>query len=187
MSKSSIVIDLDNPKTALVAEALSNKTCIKILGLLAEKELTAGDIAGNLGIPLNTTGYNLDKLISSGLVEKSSNFFWSVKGKKTPVYKVANKQIVISPKRATRGIVPAIIASAVLGLFLRSYSYSSANEISNKALAESAQATVLAANSAVAGNVSIASFGWIFFIAGALFSIAIALIFDWMSSRRSIK
>ena len=71
MTKSSISIDLGDPRTGLVAEALSNKTCVKILDLLAENELTATDIALRLGIPLNTVGYNLDKLIVSGLVEKA--------------------------------------------------------------------------------------------------------------------
>src|SRR3990167_335215 len=95
----SISIDLGDPRTGLVAEALSNKTCVKILDLLALEELTATDIANRLNIPLNTTGYNIDKLIVAGLVEKSSKFFWSVKGKKTPTYKVANRKIIISPKR----------------------------------------------------------------------------------------
>jgi len=52
MSNSSISIDIDDPRTGQVAEALANKTCVKILGLLAEKEYTAGDIALKLGIPL---------------------------------------------------------------------------------------------------------------------------------------
>ena len=105
----SISIDLGDPRTSKIAEALSNKTCVKILDLLAIQELTASDIASKLGIPLNTTGYNLEKLIAAGLVEKSSNFFWSVKGKKTPVYKVANKRIIISPKRLMNKIVPVLL------------------------------------------------------------------------------
>ena len=59
MSRSSISIDLDDPRTGQVAEALANKTCVKILGILAEEELTASDIALRLGSPLNTTGYNI--------------------------------------------------------------------------------------------------------------------------------
>ncbi len=105
----SISIDLGDPRTSKVAEALSNKTCVKILDLLALEELTASDIANRLNIPLNTTGYNLEKLIAAGLVEKSSSFFWSVKGKKTPVYKVANRKIIISPKRLMNKIVPVLL------------------------------------------------------------------------------
>ncbi|MBM3232066.1 helix-turn-helix domain-containing protein [Candidatus Pacearchaeota archaeon] len=112
----SISIDLGDPRTGLVAEALSNKTCVKILDLLSNEELTASDISSKLGIPLNTTGYNLEKLIKAGLVEKSSNFFWSVKGKKTPVYKVANKKIVISPKRMFSKVLPFFLVAGVLAI-----------------------------------------------------------------------
>ncbi|MEK6908981.1 MAG: beta-propeller domain-containing protein [Nanoarchaeota archaeon] len=116
MDKSFINIDLDDPRTGLVAEALSNKTCVKILDLLSTQEITASDIALKLDIPLNTTGYNLEKLINAGLVEKSSNFFWSVKGKKTPVYRVANRKIIISPKRIMKGIMPFILLMGVIAI-----------------------------------------------------------------------
>lgn len=119
----SISIDLGDPRTGLVAEALSNKTCVKILDLLAYQELTASDIASKLNIPLNTTGYNLEKLIKAGLVEKSTNFFWSVKGKKTPVYRVANKKIVISPKRMITKVVPFILVAGVLAILAFSFMF----------------------------------------------------------------
>ncbi len=119
----SISIDLGDPRTGLVAEALSNKTCVKILDLLAAQELTASDIASKLNIPLNTTGYNLEKLIKAGLVEKSNNFFWSVKGKKTPIYRVANKKIVISPKRMVAKVVPFVLVAGVLMLLAVSFMF----------------------------------------------------------------
>ena len=131
MAKSSISIDLGDPRTGLVAEALSNKTCVKILDLLAEDELTASDIAFKLDIPLNTVGYNIDKLIVSGLVEKSSNFFWSVKGKKTPTYKVANRKIVISPKRIIKGIVPLLLVAGVIALFAIGFVFDDSTNVRN--------------------------------------------------------
>ena len=121
MRKSSISIDLGDPRTGFIAEALSNKTCVKILDLLATQELTATDIANKLSIPLNTTGYNLEKLITAGLVEKSSNFFWSVKGKKTPVYRVANKRIIISPKRIIGGVIPILLILGVAAILAVSF------------------------------------------------------------------
>ena len=117
----SISIDLGDPRTSKVAEALSNKTCVKILDLLALEELTASDISNRLNIPLNTTGYNLEKLIATGLVEKSSNFFWSVKGKKTPVYKVANRKIIISPKKLMNKIMPLLLVAGVLAIIAASF------------------------------------------------------------------
>src|SRR3989344_1468361 len=131
MTKSSISIDLGDPRTGLVAEALSNKTCVKILDLLAENELTATDIALKLGIPLNTVGYNIDKLIVSGLVEKSSNFFWSVKGKKTPTYRVANRRIVISPKRIIKGIAPLLLVAGVIALLAIGFMFDDSTNVQN--------------------------------------------------------
>lgn len=124
----SISIDLGDPRTGKVAEALSNKTCVKILDLLASQELTASDISSKLGIPLNTTGYNIEKLIDAGLVEKSSNFFWSVKGKKTPVYKVANKKIVISPKRMITKMLPFFLVAGVLAIIAASFVINNSNQ-----------------------------------------------------------
>ncbi len=191
MGNSSISIDIDDPRTGLVAEALANKTCVKILGLLAEKDLTATDIAVKLNIPLNTTGYNIEKLINSGLVEKSSDFFWSVKGKKTPVYKVANRRIVISPKRIIRGIVPAVLISGVGALLLRSFT--KGQEIAQKtagieSFADSASAgsasfaaSVPEVANAVTQNTSGLSAIWNWFFIGALFSLIVLFLWDWIS------
>lgn len=104
MSEKYFNIDIDDPRASAIAEVMSNKTAKKILSIIAEKELTESDIASELDIPLNTVGYNIDKLLKAGLIEKSKSFFWSVKGKKMPTYKLSNKKILISPKR----MIPAV-------------------------------------------------------------------------------
>ena len=91
------MISLEDEKSRKLGEAISNPTCKKIISLLAEKELSATEISREIKIPMNTLDYNLKKLISSGIIEKSKHF-WSVKGKKIPTYKVVNKVIVIQPK-----------------------------------------------------------------------------------------
>jgi len=111
-----------------IAEILKNKTCKKILDYLADrKEASEKDIADGLGMAINTVEYNLKKLIGSGLVKKTSNFFWSVKGKKIPMYKLAKKHIVISSGRkpsmnVLKNIFPVILIALVLvslaGLFM---------------------------------------------------------------------
>jgi len=180
VDKNFINIDLDDPKTGIVAEALSNKTCVKILSLLAEQELTASDISSKLKIPLNTTGYNVDKLVASGLIEKSSKFFWSVKGKKTVVYKVANKKIIISPKRYFRGLVPAVIVSGVFALVLRSFM---SPKISNVPSIDAGAELVSVASS----NASLFNLGWVWFIAGSLFSLIVAFLWDWLNYKGILK
>lgn len=182
MDKNFINIDLDDPKTGIVAEALSNKTCVKILSLLAREELTASDIASNLKIPLNTTGYNLDKLIMAGIIEKSSNFFWSVKGKKTPVYRVANRRIIITPKRSIKGTLPAIIATGIFAFVLKSLT-----GMQGQGAGGATPLAAMGSASLASTPTSLLNLGWIWFIAGALFSLIIASLWDWFSYKGVLK
>lgn len=107
-----------------VAEVLKNKTCKKILDFLADnKETSEKDIADGIDSPINTVEYNLKKLIKAGFVKKSKNFFWSVKGKKIEVYKLAKKHIVISPNKkpninALKTLLPIVLIIAITALIL---------------------------------------------------------------------
>jgi len=73
MSDKYLNIDLNDSRSSAIAEVMSNKTCKKIIELLAEKEMSESDIASSLGLPLNTVGYNIGKLLKAGLIEKNSN------------------------------------------------------------------------------------------------------------------
>ncbi|VVB78341.1 Beta propeller domain protein [uncultured archaeon] len=116
-----ILMDMDDERSKKIAEVLGNKTCKKIIDYLSEvKEASEKDIATALSIPINTVEYNLKKLIESGLVEKTKNFFWSVKGRKIDMFKLAKKHIIISPKSKRvdmtklKTILPVIFIAAVL-------------------------------------------------------------------------
>ncbi len=194
MSTSSISIDLDDPRTAQVAEALANKTCVKILGLIAEDEMREVDIANKLSLPLNTVEYNLKKLINVGLIEKSSNFFWSVKGKKTPVYKVANRRIVISPKRIVKGVIPAVLISGVGALLLKTFTQKGIqNTAGVERFADSASTEAFANLVSEVTTSSVESSGffgavWTWFFIGALFSLIILFLWDFVvSNTRRLK
>jgi len=115
-----ILMGLDDERSTHVAEVLKNKTCKKILDFLAEtKEASEKDISDGLDMPINTVEYNLKKLIKSGLVEKTKNFFWSVKGKKIPMYKLARKHIIISPsKKPSLNYIKSILPVIVIALCL---------------------------------------------------------------------
>jgi hypothetical protein len=95
-----IAFDLDDEKIGELADVLDNKTCKKIINFLSERDASEGQIAKALNLKLSTANYNIDKLVKSGLVGKKS-FWWSVKGKKVPVYSLSNKSILISPKKKT--------------------------------------------------------------------------------------
>ena len=122
MVETIINIDIDDPRSSEIAEILSNKTCKKILSLIAEEELTETDISNKLNIPLNTVDYNTKKLINAGLIETTSHF-WSIKGKKMPTYKISKKKIIISPKSfASKNLLLPLISSlGVLFVFTKHF------------------------------------------------------------------
>jgi uncharacterized secreted protein with C-terminal beta-propeller domain len=114
-------MNMDDSRSKSIAEVLGNETCKKILDYLAEnKEKSEEDISKDLNMKLNTVEYNLKKLLDTGLVEKTKNFFWSKRGKKISLYKVAKKHIVISPRstkpnmNALKTIIPVILIAAVV-------------------------------------------------------------------------
>ena len=109
-----ISISIDYHRIKDIAEAITNKTCKKILNYLTKNEKTISEISVELNIPINTVEYNIKKLLNSGLIEKKS-FWWSVKGKKMPTYTVSNKRIIISPKRYTNNL-KYLIALGITGV-----------------------------------------------------------------------
>lgn len=133
-----ILMGLEDSRSKDIAEVLGNKTARKILDYLSEtKEASEKDIADGLKIPINTVEYNLNKLIKSGLVEKTKNFFWSKKGKKIEMYKLARKHIIISPNKTfdinnLKAILPVLfVAFAVIALALY-IDFNNINNINNQ-------------------------------------------------------
>lgn len=120
MADNYISIDLNDSRTKNIAEIIGNKTCKKILNLLAEKELNESEIADELNIPLNSVDYNIKKLIKSGLIE-SSKHKWSVRGKRMPSYKISDKKIIISPKRISSNVllVPALLVGGAIAFVVK--------------------------------------------------------------------
>ncbi|HLD37728.1 MAG TPA: helix-turn-helix domain-containing protein [Candidatus Nanoarchaeia archaeon] len=123
MAEKYMLFNLDDEKAKKLGEIISNTTARRIVNFLAETEASESDIARQLNIPLNTVEYNINKLLEAGIIEKSRNFFWSAKGKKIDMLKVANKLIVISPKKSNiysklKGIVPVVLSSAVFTAFI---------------------------------------------------------------------
>lgn len=117
MKRNYIALDVEDPRSSLIAEVLANKSCRKILGLLTERELSESELSSQLAIPLTTVGYNVKKLIAAGLIEKKRSF-WSSRGKVVPTYKVSNKSIVISPRKLSGNTLPALIVSALAAIGL---------------------------------------------------------------------
>lgn len=213
MTKSSIMIDLDDARSEAIAEVLSNKTSKRILQAIAEGEKSASDVASQLNLPLNTVTYNLKKLIDAGFIERSKGFFWSSKGKKMELYKAANKKIVIMPKQMVKGILPVIVFAGLAAFGVKWWTESQIqsgavidNAVSEEmaifagetlkaadsfsATAEAAPRAMTDVSGGVAGLCSnetilnIAQSAWLWFFVGALFALLFYLIWNFMRRER---
>jgi DNA-binding transcriptional ArsR family regulator len=165
-----IMVSMDDERSKHLAGVLDNPTAKKILTLLAQKDASETDIANDLQIPISTAEYNIQKLVASGLVEKSEEFFWSVKGKKIPIYKLSKKYIIIAPKNKSRvsGFFATLILSGIAAALLGLYEQSKTAAVAGSLQAGEAAATA----SAGAGLGSIA----LWFLIGALFALIILML-----------
>ncbi|MBN2488995.1 MAG: winged helix-turn-helix transcriptional regulator [Methanosarcinaceae archaeon] len=87
-----------NEDSKKITQTLSNDTSLKILELLAQKSLSATEIADELEIALTTVKYNLDALIECDLI-KVKQTRWSQKGREIKIYEPVQKLIVVVPGR----------------------------------------------------------------------------------------
>lgn len=176
---------MEDERSKHLADVLGNKTCKKIIELLAEKsELSEKDISDNLKFPINTIEYNLKKLIQAELIEKSKNFFWSKKGKRIPTYKLSNKSIIISPKSSKinskiKSILPVALLSGLGAFLIKSFFYS--QQIIQKGTDTNLASGFAQTNAIPNGNIFLiqSSPAWIWFLAGTLFTLVIFTIINW--------
>ncbi len=119
-----LLVDLSEPKTKKLAETITSETSRRILEHLADREDdTESGIAAALGIPLSTVHYHIQKLQEAKLIA-TEEFHYSPKGREVQHYKLANKYIIIAPKKIEglreklRAVLPvAGIALGVSALF----------------------------------------------------------------------
>ncbi|MDP7141251.1 MAG: helix-turn-helix domain-containing protein [Candidatus Woesearchaeota archaeon] len=115
--KNFLLLSLEDSKAKKVANIVSNDSCRKILDYLSEHETsTESELATELNIPISTIHYNLQQLKESYLII-TEEFHYSKKGKEVSHYKLANKYIIITPKKVTgiteklRSILPVGLAA----------------------------------------------------------------------------
>ena len=119
-----IMLNLEEQPAKELAEVLASEKSRSILNYLADKDhATASQISKELEIPLSTLNYQLKKVVASGLVE-NEEFHYSKKGKNVEHYKLANKHIIISPKKIVglKSKLSSILPLAVLavgGIFIQ--------------------------------------------------------------------
>jgi ArsR family transcriptional regulator len=81
-----------------IARLLSNETSIKILKLLNNRSMSAGDLADELEVRLNTLKYNLDSLLEAGMI-RVRHVKWSRKGREIKVYEAVERVIILLPAK----------------------------------------------------------------------------------------
>jgi len=149
---------------------------------------------------LNTIGYNIDKLMDAGLIEETKGFLWSVKGKRIMKYRVSNKRIIISPKSLSKGVIPAVLITALVSLGIKMFydnrvvqtlADSGKSEVvqsgggvaSSAATSvgmEAAKVAVPAVSSANGAIISVAQSNvWAWFFLGALMALLVVLVWNW--------
>lgn len=120
-----LLVDLNETKTKKLAETITSTTSRKILNHLAEKEQdTENNISNELNLPISTVHYHLQKLLEAKLVE-AKEFHYSEKGREVNHYQLANKYIIIAPKKVSglreklKGILPAVLITIGISVIIK--------------------------------------------------------------------
>jgi len=112
--KNFILLSMEDEKIKKISNVISNDSCRKILDYLANKEATESELASKLSIPISTVHYNLQQLMETGLID-ADEYHYSEKGKEVNHYRLANKYIIIAPKKTygikekLKGILPVLL------------------------------------------------------------------------------
>lgn len=176
------MVSLDDEKAKHIADALGNNTSKKILKYLADRETSESQIASALKMNLNTVEYNLNKLVKAGFVVKAGKFFWSEKGKKIEMYKLANKSILISTRSTlAKSILPVAAITGLLAYII--YFFTGARQFASEEMiskgADEAVRVMTAAGEMTASSyfASIPTYMW--FLLGAWLALVIFLIWNF--------
>lgn len=99
-----------------ITQVISNDTAREIIKLLAERSMSASDIAHTLAVPLTTITYNIENLVDVGLV-KIERTKYSEKGRQVKIYAPVRKLIVVVPEKTDRASI-ADVLKKYLGVIL---------------------------------------------------------------------
>lgn len=176
--KNFLLLSLDDLQAKKVANIVGNDSCRKILDYLAEKEATESELSKSLSIPISTIHYNLQQLMDAKLID-SEEFHYSPKGREVSHYRLANKYIIITPKKVTgikqklRSILPTVlIAMGAAGIIQLVSKYSSQAPVMETMAAKTATADMAFAMAAPVSQTPIWQSTALWFLIGAVFALA---------------
>ena len=194
--KNFLLLSLEDEQAKKVANIVSNDSCRKILDYLAENEATESELSKKLGIPISTVHYNLKQLMKSGLVDVEE-FHYSEKGKEVNHYKLANKYIIITPKKVTgimgklKNILPiGLITLGIAGviqflpkLMPKFGAVQEAAPMLAKRAVEEVEFDVIPVAAEVV-RTSFTQYPGLWFLLGAVFVLIVYLIMFWWKNRK---
>lgn len=186
-NKNFLLLSMEDEKIKKVSNVIGNESCRKILDYLSNKDATESELAQKLNLPISTVHYNLQQLVETGLIE-SKEFHYSQKGKEVNHYRLANKYIIIAPKKTfgikekLKGILPvALIAGGAAAVIQLVSSYLSRqgiavdDAVAKSMIAESAPLSIAAQAPQMPAALATQNIA-LWFLAGALFALAVYFI-----------
>ena len=116
-----LILPLNDKNSKKISQVIASDTARDILEVIASAPRSTSEIAEQLGIPLTTVQYNLEKLYDAGLV-KVARTKYSKKMKPVKLYAPQRKLVVIVPEKTSRTDVLTtlkrylvVVAFAVVG------------------------------------------------------------------------
>jgi DNA-binding MarR family transcriptional regulator len=103
-----LILPLNDKNSKKISQIISSDTARDILEAIASAPRSTSEIAEQLGIPLTTVQYNLEKLSEAGLV-KVARTKYSKKMKPVKLYTPQRKLVVIVPERTSKRDVIATL------------------------------------------------------------------------------
>jgi DNA-binding MarR family transcriptional regulator len=103
-----LILPLNDTNSKKISQVISSDTARAILEVIASAPRSTTEIAEQLGIPLTTVQYNLEKLSEVGLV-KVARTKYSKKMKPVKLYTPQRKLVVIVPEKTSKRDVIATL------------------------------------------------------------------------------
>ena len=204
--KNFLLLSMEDEKIKKVSNVISNESCRKILDYLSDRDSTESELAEKLQIPISTVHYNLQQLTETGLIE-STEFHYSQKGKEVSHYRLANKYIIIAPKKTfglkekLKSIFPVVLIASGAALVIQYLSKSMidvpeqpmmmAKSLAQESSIAAASAPMAAdqaqtASAMAAQNVSsLPQNIALWFFIGALFALAVFLVVKYIRKEQA--
>ena len=190
-NKNFLLMSLEDTKIKKISNVISNDSCRKILDYLSTKEATESELAEKLQLPISTVHYNLQQLMETELIS-ADEFHYSQKGKEVSHYRLANKYIIIAPKKTfgikekLKNILPVLLIAGGAALALQFTSKYFLQEARPEIMAAKTAAYGVAAPVAVSEAAPVASNAIqtaqpniaLWFLFGAVFALAIYLVIN---------